>query len=123
MWPLLKKRSVWPGKFVFLILLIKEVREVQSRFISVESLFKLEPHETQMNAVRMSVSLEVELSFCNSFVCSLSEQCEIFETFQRDSLAACLQSLQNFLGFHLSGGCRVQPRSSSNYIYNTCERT
>lgn len=75
MWPLLKKRSVWPGKFVFLILLIKEVREVQSRFISVGSLFKLEPHETQMNAVRMSVSLEVELSFCNSFVCSLSEQC------------------------------------------------
>ena len=75
MWPLLKKRSVWPSKFVFLILLIKEVREVQSRFISVESLFKLEPHETQMNAVRMSVSLEVELSFCNSFVCSLSEQC------------------------------------------------
>ena len=71
---LLKKRSVWPSKFVFLILLIKEVRKVQS-FISVGSLFELEPHETQMNAVRMSVSLEVELSFCNRFVCSLSEQC------------------------------------------------
>ena len=74
MWPLLKKRSVLPSKFVFLIFLIKEIREVQS-FISVGSLFKLEPHETQMNAVRMSVSLEVELSFCNRFVCSLSEQC------------------------------------------------
>ena len=61
MWPLLKKRSVWPSKFVVLIFLIKEIREVQS-FISVGSLFKLEPHETQLNAVRMSVSLEVELN-------------------------------------------------------------
>ena len=74
MWPLLTKRSVLPSKFVFLIFLIKEIREVQS-FISVGSLFKLESHETQLNAVRMSVSLEVDLSFCNRFVCSLSEQC------------------------------------------------